>query len=190
MSAQVVANHRELFYQRLLGISAPEVENYTPNLTQANLRNKYQLDEGIHIVRHWDTGADGLDAAAFRSKHKTWYTKMKPVTQNLGRRTGIHLRILEPHQGQDGEGESVLCRYNKDGTKSTVYLDISQLYDALFEIHCLEHGHLRGKEAAKSRVDELYANVPDAQVKIFVDTCPVCIERRGSQEEFVKVQFV
>ena len=56
---------------------------------------------------------------------------------------GIHVRTLEPQQGQQ-LGEAVLCRYSKDGTKSTVYLDITQVYDALFDIHCMEHNHLRG----------------------------------------------
>lgn len=189
MSEQDVALHRENFYQRLLGISASEVGGYTPALGgQPNLRSKAQLAEGIHIVQHWDTGTDGLDPAQFRSKHKSWYQRLKPVTQNLGRRTGIHVRTLEPQQGQQ-LGEAVLCRYSKDGIKSTVYLDITQVYDALFEIHCMEHNHLRGKDAVKQRADDLYANIPDMQVKCFIEACPVCIERRGgSQEELAKVQ--
>mmetsp|Transcript_27194 Transcript_27194/g.56643 ORF Transcript_27194/g.56643 Transcript_27194/m.56643 type:complete len:346 (+) Transcript_27194:46-1083(+) len=178
MSAEDVASHRENFYQKLLGIPSDAVANYTPGLNQANLRSKAQLLDGIHIVKHWDTGADGLDAAAFRSKHKTWYTKMKPLSHKLGRRTGIHLRTVEPHHSPGGEGEIVLCRYSKDGSKSTVYIDVTQLYNALYEVHCLEHGHLRGKDAVKGRMDDLYANVPDSQVKTFLETCPVCVERR------------
>lgn len=192
MSEQDVTTHRENFYQKLLGISASDVDIYTPNLTQANLRSKSQLAEGMHIVRHWDTGADGLDAAAFRSRHKSWYTKMKPLSHNLGRRTGIHLRTLGP---QEGEGDTVLCRYNKDATKSIPYLDTSQLYDALFELHCLEHNHARGNFAVKFRADELYANVPEGQVKAFVDTCVFCLEKKGGQqqqeeEELAKMQIV
>ncbi|KAL7543809.1 hypothetical protein ACHAXR_013125 [Thalassiosira sp. AJA248-18] len=190
MSEQAVATHRANFYKKLLGVSTPsEVENYTPVLSQANLRNKSQLAEHIYIVRNWDTGAEGLDAASFRAKHKNWYSRMKPVTPNSGRRTGIHLRTLEPtpqlQQEQGGTsaeeevGETVLCRYNKEGTKSTIYLAVTQLYDALFEIHCLEHNHARGKDAVKNRVDELYANIPDMQVKYFLDACPVCLERKG-----------
>ena len=185
MSEADISNHRNNFYQKLLGIPASEVETYTPKVSQANLRSKAQLDEGVHIVQHWDTGADGLDAAAFRSKHKTWYTRMKPANHHLGRRTGIHVRTLpsktEGNEGQDGvqqeEGENFLCRYSKDGTKSILYLSTSQLYDALFEIHVLEHNHLRGRDAVKSRVNELYANVPDLQVKYFLETCPVCLRR-------------
>ncbi|KAL7439756.1 hypothetical protein ACHAXH_004788, partial [Discostella pseudostelligera] len=181
----MIDTHRDNFYRKLLGIPATEIENYTPPPTQANLRSKSQLDEGIHIARHWDTGDDELDAAAFRSRHKTWYSKMKPVTRDVGRRTGIHLRTLEPtlqsppssHGFRDGE--TFLCRYNKNGTKSILYIDVTQLFDALFEIHCLEQNHVRGNNAVKLRVDELYANITDGQVKTFLDTCPVCIERRG-----------
>ena len=179
MPEHLVSTHRENFYQKLLGISASDVHNYTPNLGQANLRSKSQLAEGIHIVQHWDTGADGLDAAAFRSRHKTWYTRMKPATQNCGRRTGIHVRTVETGGTVDGGETTVLCRYSKDGTKSTPYVHVTRLYDALFEIHALEHRHLRGKEAAKARADELFANVPEQQVKAFIDTCPVCMERKS-----------
>lgn len=178
--------HRENFYRKLLGIPASEMENYTPPPTQANLRSKSQLIEGIYIARHWDTGDEELDAAAFRSRHKTWYSKMKPMTRDVGRRTGIHIRTLEssiPNSSSStsqAEGETVLCRYNKDGTKSILYIDVAQLFDALFEIHSLEQNHhVRGSSALKSRVDELYANITDGQVKTFLDTCPVCIERRG-----------
>eukprot|EP01083_Nonionella_stella_P222518 793943_1 len=186
MSEQDVALHRENFYQMLLGISASDVADYTPALSgQPNLRNKSQLAEGIHIVQHWDVGADGLDPGQFRAKHKNWYQRLKPVDLSLGRRTGIHLRTLEPsHQQQEDGGEIALCGYSKDGTKSTIYLDVTRIYDALFEIHCLEHNHRQRKDALKQRADELYANIPDMQAKCFIETCPVCIERRsGGQDQ-------
>jgi hypothetical protein len=107
---------------------------------------------------------------------------MKPATQNCGRRTGIHIRTVETGgtvDGGEGGEMTVLCRYSKDGTKSTPYVDVTRLYDALFEIHALEHKHLRGKEAAKARADELFANVPEQQVKTFIDTCPICMERKS-----------
>lgn len=172
MSEEDVATHRENFYQKLLNTSASEVESYTPTVSNANLRSKAQLDEGVYIVKHWDTGVDGMDPAIFRSKHKSWYTKMKPVTYSIGRRTGIHVRTLD-------SGEEVLCRYNKEGTKSTMYLAASQLYDAFFELHCLELNHARGHSALKLKADDLYANIPEGQTKVFVDTCPICIRRRG-----------
>lgn len=178
MTEESVAAHRESFYQKILGVSASEVEYYAPGPSQANLRSRAQLAEGIHIVRHWDTGADGLDSVSFRSMHKSWYTKMKPATPNLGRRTGIHVRALEPSQ-EGGEEEMVLCRYSKDGMRSTLYLDVTQLYDALFEIHCLECNHARGINAVKSRAAELYANVPEGHIREFLHACPVCIERRS-----------
>eukprot|EP00581_Thalassiosira_minuscula_P015206 CAMPEP_0183716742 /NCGR_PEP_ID=MMETSP0737-20130205/10524_1 /TAXON_ID=385413 /ORGANISM="Thalassiosira miniscula, Strain CCMP1093" /LENGTH=348 /DNA_ID=CAMNT_0025946041 /DNA_START=1 /DNA_END=1047 /DNA_ORIENTATION=- len=178
MSEEVVAEHRENFYQKLLGISVAELGDYVPPYIQANLKTEAQLEEGIHIVSHWDTGADGLDAAAFRSKHKSWYVRMRPVLPNTARRSGVHIRMLKGEGEEEEDGTPVLCRYNKDGTESVVFVAISQIYDALFEIHCLERDHLRGKDAIKARVDQLYGNITSEHVKMFLETCPVCIERQ------------
>ncbi len=73
----------------------------------------------------------------------------------------------------------MLCRYNKDGTKSIVYLDVGKVFDALFEIHSVENDH-KGKDVVKARVDELYANIPDGQVRTFIETCPICAAKRES----------
>eukprot|EP00956_Cyclotella_meneghiniana_P019418 scaffold33248_cov80-Cyclotella_meneghiniana.AAC.2 len=80
---------------------------------------------------------------------------MKPnsLSSNLGRRTGIHVRALSATEDSEG-GETVLCRYSKDGMKSIVYLDVGSVYDALFEIHAVEYEHC-GRE-----------------VKLFIETCP------------------
>lgn len=178
MDTAAVEGHREAFYQKLLKISVAEIESYQPKPTNANLKSKAQLTEWIHIARHWYTGADGMDAATFRAKHKTWYSRMKPVTYKLGRKTGIHLRSLPPKEGEV-EGGTVLCGYSKDGAKSVVYVDIGSIFDALFQIHSMELGH-RGRDAVKTLADERYANIPDAQVRAFLDTCPICNSRRSS----------
>jgi len=105
---------------------------------------------------------------------------MKPVTYNLGRRTGIHLRQLDVggYEGRDVKGMTVLCRYNKAGNKSIVYLEVGRLFDALFQIHALELNH-RGRDATKNLADERYANIPDGTVRAFLETCPICNARRG-----------
>ena len=177
MTSELLAQHRDNFFRQLIGVPASEVESYTPSVKNSNLKSKAQLAESIHIVRNWSTGADGMDASEFRAKHKPWYSRLKPSTENLGRRTGIHLRELEPAEGQE-DGGTVLCRYSKDGSNSIVYLDIEKVFDALFEIHAVEFDH-RGRDAVKSRLDERYANIPDGQVKFFIDTCPICCSRRG-----------
>ena len=183
LTEEQIGAHREAFYKQLLGIPFSQVENYVPNEKQPNLRSKAQLVEGMHIVENWYTGADGMDVGTFRSKHKTWYTRMKPNSTNLGRRTGIHVRSLSPPDPTSGiqnyEEGTVLCRYNKDGTKSIVYLDVGKVFDALFEIHSVENDH-KGKDVVKARVDELYANIPDGQVRTFIETCPICAAKRES----------
>ena len=70
-----------------------------------------------------------------------------------------------------------MCRHSKDGSKSIVYLDVERLFDALFEIHSVELGH-RGRDATKNLADERYANIPDAQVRHFIETCPVCVGKK------------
>mmetsp|Transcript_5427 Transcript_5427/g.12354 ORF Transcript_5427/g.12354 Transcript_5427/m.12354 type:complete len:434 (+) Transcript_5427:52-1353(+) len=172
MDENIASQFRQSFYLHITkGQSgASTIDNWKPPPNNANLKSRTQLEEWIHIATHWNTGADGLDAGAFRAKHKTWYSRMKPVSYNLGRRTGIHLREVG--------GMMVLCRYNKAGNKSTVYLDVGRLFDALFQIHALELNH-RGRDATKNLADERYANIPDATVRAFLDTCPVCSARRG-----------
>ncbi|KAL7532327.1 hypothetical protein ACHAXR_004561 [Thalassiosira sp. AJA248-18] len=178
MDEQTVASHRDNFYLHLTkGESgAATIDNWMPPRNNANLKTKAQLSEWIHIATHWNTGADGLDAGAFRAKHKTWYSRMKPVTYNLGRRTGIHLRQLD--MNEDGKDMTVLCRYNKAGNKSIVYLDVGRLFDALFQIHAVELSH-RGRDATKNLADERFANIPDATVRAFLETCPICCARKG-----------
>ena len=184
MDESTVAQHREAFYQYLTKgqAGAADIDDWNPPPNNANLKSKAQLSEWIHIATHWNTGADGLDAGAFRAKHKTWYSRMKPVTANLGRRTGIHLRQLDmvqgEYHGEDGRGMTVLCRYNKAGNKSIVYLDVGRLFDALFQIHAIELSH-RGRDATKNLADERYANIPDNTVRAFLDTCPACSARKG-----------
>lgn len=193
MAEPIVSQFRNNFYLHLTkGQSdAQQIDSWQPPRNHANLKSRVELQEWIHIATHWNSGADGLDAGAFRAKHKTWYSRMKPVTHNLGRRTGLHLRRFygmqvatqqqQQHDGDDGVASSsmaVLCRYNKAGNKSIAYLEVGQLFDALFQIHALELCH-RGRDATKNLADERYANIPDATVRAFLDTCPVCSAKRG-----------
>ena len=151
-----------------------------PPPNNANWKSREQLDGWMDIVRHWDTGRDGMDAGAFRARHKTFYSRMKPASCNLGRRTGMHLReaTAEVAGSAAPATATVLCRYNKAGNRSTLYLAVDQLFDALFELHSLELSH-RGRDATKTLADERYANLPDATIRAFLDTCPICSARRG-----------
>jgi hypothetical protein len=176
MDSGLVSNFRDSFLRQLTGgavQSAADLGSYEPPPTNANLKSKAQLKEWIYIAEHWATGVDGLDAGQFRAKHKTWYSRMKPVTYKLGRRTGIHIRETD-------DGEKYLCRHSKDGSKSIIYLEIGQVFDALFEMHVIELGH-RGRDATKNLADERYANLPDAQIRAFLDACPACAARRTAR---------
>lgn len=125
----MVAAHRNDFYVRLTKgeADASTIDDWNPPPNNANLKSAGQLREWMHVARHWNTGADGLDAGAFRARHKTWYSRMKPASYNLGRRTGIHLRTTTEDGGKDGKETTVLCRYNKAGTKSVVYLEVGKV---------------------------------------------------------------
>lgn len=176
MDEALVANFRDSFYRQLTGgvvQSTADLDSYVPPPTNANLKSNAQLKEWIYIAEHWATGVDGLDAGQFRAKHKTWYSRMKPVTYKLGRRTGIHIRETD-------DGTKYLCRHSKDGTKSIIYLEIGQVFDALFEMHVIELNH-RGRDATKNLADERYANLPDAQIRAFLDACPSCAARRTNR---------
>ena len=119
-----------------------------------------------------------MDVGTFRSKYKTFYSRMKPASCHLGRRTGMHLRKWNnnnsenDNEGEDGsvvnmlgngsnDGEEgatsssstvVLCRYNKAGNKSIMYLDLGRVSYSFFYIvdtldislrrHLMEHIHV------------------------------------------------
>jgi hypothetical protein len=176
MDENLVANFKDSFYRALTNgavQTAADLDAYVPPSTNANLKSRAQLAEWMYIAENWATGADGLDAGQFRAKHKTWYSRMKPVTYKLGRRTGIHIRETD-------DGSKYLCRHTKDGSKSIIYLEIGQVFDALFEMHVVELGH-RGRDATKNLADERYANLPDAQIRAFLDACPICAARRSAR---------
>ncbi|KAL3823024.1 hypothetical protein ACHAXA_005212 [Cyclostephanos tholiformis] len=183
MDERAVGDHRDEFYLRLSGgaANASTISAWRPPPNSANWKSRDQLDAWMDIVVHWNTGKDGLDARAYRSRHKTFYSRMKPASCNLGRRTGMHLREAVIADGASNTATvtaTVLCRYNKAGNGSILYLAVDQLFDALFELHSLELSH-RGRDATKAIADERYANVPDATIRAFLDTCPVCAVRRG-----------
>ena len=200
MDEASVLAHRDEFSLRISGgeATSSSISSWTPPSNNANWKSRTQLDGWMDIVRHWDTGKGGMDAGAFRARHKTFYSRMKPASCNLGRRTGMHLREAIAEGGAAGGGgtgvsdpaaaaaaaaaatatTTVLCRYNKAGNRSTLYLAVDQLFDALFELHSLELSH-RGRDATKTLADERYANVPDATIRAFLDTCPICSARRG-----------
>lgn len=146
MSSSTLQSFRHSFYHTLTkgAANASTIHNWQPPPSNANLKSHSQLQEWIHVVQHWNTGANGMDVGAFRAKYKTFYSRMKPASCNLGRRTGMHLRNINNNiNGTDGTVESdgaggggeedaatssyVLCRYNKAGNKSIMYLDVGRV---------------------------------------------------------------
>ena len=171
MTEEQVVAHRDAFYRKLCNVPYAELSSYTPPAHVHNLRTKAQLEECVYIVTHWNTGADGLEMMDFRRKHKTFYTKIKMSKENIGRRTGHHLRDLA---GNDGR--KAFCRFGRSD-ESLMYVSVEELYDAIFEIHCLT-GH-RGWQATKKIANLKYANVPQDQIKCFVETCPICCSKKA-----------
>ncbi|EED96406.1 predicted protein [Thalassiosira pseudonana CCMP1335] len=168
LTEEQVAAHKDAFYSKITkgDISTfAEVHSYTPPVSQPNMKNQKQLDDCAYIAAHWDTG-DGGTVNEFRRQHKNFYTKMKIVNESIGRRTGHHVRDLA-----GGAHKKVFCRYGKNG-ESLMYVSLEQLYDALFEIHVLK-GH-PGWQNSKRLVSLKYANIPQDQIRAFIDTCPHC----------------
>ena len=160
MSPSTFQSFRNSFYHTLTkgAVSDTDANNnnihtWQPSPNNANLKSYSQLQEWIYIVQNWNIGANGLDVGAFRAKYKTFYSRMKPATCNLGRRTGMHLRKNNDedngggavgNRSSDGGGGGVsgseegapssssssslvLCRYNKAGNKSIMYLDVGRV---------------------------------------------------------------
>ena len=166
-----VVHHRNAFYTKLCGVSFIDLASYSPPANLVNLKSRNQLNEYIFIATHWATGTDTMDVMDFRREHKGFYTKMKISKENIGRRTGHHIRDLA---GNDGR--RVFCRYGKQD-ESLMYIALEDLYDAIFEIHCLT-GH-RGWQATKKISNFKYANIPQDQIRCFIDTCPICLAKKN-----------
>ncbi|KAL9181167.1 hypothetical protein ACHAXT_009972 [Thalassiosira profunda] len=181
MSAEQVAAHRDAFYRKLCGVPYAELGSYTPPAHLVNLKNQQQLDEYVYITKNWATGTDTMDVMEFRRKHKSFYTKMKISKANIGRRTGHHLRDLA-----GAEGKQVFCRLGKDD-ESLMYVSVEQLFDAIWEIH-VKTGH-RGWQACKKIVNVKYANVSGDPIKCFIETCPICIARKGGSPKRQRVEY-
>lgn len=173
MTEAQVAAHRDAFYMKLCDRTYAELGSCPPPTAAPNLKSRAQLEEFIFIARHWDTGTATMNVNDFRRRHKTFYTKMKLSRENIGRRTGHHLRDLA-----GSEGRKAFCHYGKNA-ESLMYCPMEDLYDALFEIHC-SIGH-RGWHACKKIANLKYANIPQEQVKAFVDLCPGCGSRKSSR---------
>ncbi|KAL7517149.1 hypothetical protein ACHAWX_003858 [Stephanocyclus meneghinianus] len=168
-----VQHHRRDFYEKMTGVAYENLHDYVPPVTLPNLRTRAQLDDYVYVAKHWDTGTEEDDVKAFRRKHKSFYTKMKICTENIGRRTGHHLRSLA-----GSFDRMVFCRYGKNG-ESLMYVALEDLYDAIFEIHTLK-GH-RGWQSCKKLANLKYANLPQDQIRTFLDTCPFCVRRKKAK---------
>jgi hypothetical protein len=193
-SAQIVA-HRDAFYRKLCGVSPAELHSYTPPQTSHNLKSRSQLDQFIYIASHWETGTETMEVMEFRRLHKSFYTKMQLSKENIGRRTRQHLRDIAGSTNNSGDGNNngkAFCQYGKND-ESLMYLCVDELYDAIFAIHCVDaagdggvghhhhhHHHHRTALQCKLICNRRYANIPQDQIKAFVETCPICSSSKRS----------
>ena len=174
----IIEEQRNSFYKKLCGLPYSELSSYTPtNNNSINLKSKAQLEQDIYIVEHWDTGDPSLELSVtdFRRQHKSFYTKLKTSKMNVGRRTGHHLRDIS-----GTEGRKAFCRYGKRD-ESLMYVCLEELFDAIFEIHS-ETGHSENWQTTKQLANTKYANIPQDQIKIFIETCPVCSSRKEERK--------
>lgn len=177
-----VHRHRREFYEKMTGLDYDSLGGYVPPVSAPNLKTRAQLEECVFVAGHWDTGTEDLDVMSFRRQHKNFYTKMKICDENIGRRTGHHLRSLA-----GSVDRSIFCRYGKNG-ESLMYIPMEELYDAIFEIHTLK-GH-RGWQNCKKLINLKYANVPQDQIRAYIETCPICMGRKKIKSEEDNSGFV
>lgn len=111
-----IQQHRRDFYERLTEMPYENLHEYVPPVTMPNLRTRAQLEENVYVAKHWDTGTETEDVKAFRRRFKGFYTKMKTSSENIGRRTGHHLRSLAGSADRE-----VFCRFGKNG-ESLMYI--------------------------------------------------------------------
>lgn len=183
LTEEEVTLHRNAFYEKLCGVPYAKLGSFQPNPSSVNLKSKAQLEQYIYIAEHWDSGTPEMNVTDFRRQHKTFYTKMKVCKENIGRRTGHHLRDVA-----GSEGRKAFCRYGKSND-SLMYISVEELYDAIFELHSLNE-HV-GWHTVKKDSNLKYANIPQEQIRIFVETCPICSlrkeERKGKKSRAIEL---
>ena len=183
LTEEEVTLHRNAFYEKLCGVPYAELGSFQPNQSSVNLKSKAQLEQYIYIAEHWDSGTPEMNVTDFRRLHKSFYTKMKVSKENIGRRTGHHLRDVA-----GSEGRKAFCRYAKSN-QSLMYISVEELYDAIFELHSLNE-HV-GWHTVKKDSNLKYANIPQEQIRIFVETCPICSlrkeERKGQKSRAIEL---
>jgi hypothetical protein len=128
-------------------------------------KSKREWDLMVHLIRNWDSGADGLSKRDFRIKHvdrhKNW-TQYYVTLNPLGNPS------LWYKQASTGNNKRVV--------------NIEQVFDV---IHTYHHkvGH-QGIMPTHLSISDSYYNITRREVKIFVNLCPICNEKQPKVKPF------
>jgi IS30 family transposase len=139
----------EDFFDKLT-IDSMVLDAVSNRITSKTLTPK-QLQTRIHIIKNWETGADGIDVKKFRKKNKIGY------------------RLLKSQHSVKANQDGKDFLYN---VKNQVYVDVLQVFDLIAECHS-QVGCLK-TASTKNAVDSKYANISREEVQAFVQTCKYC----------------
>jgi hypothetical protein len=159
---QLSLEHYKNFVKKAYSVLIPKdcfdkltIDNLVLNAVSNKLTSKSltpkQLKKRIHIIKNWETGANGLDMKNFRKKNRIGYRFIK--SQHYVK------------ANQDGQ----LFLYN---VKNQVYVNVLQVFDLIAECHS-QVGCLK-TASTKNAVDIKYANISREEVQAFVQTCKYC----------------
>ena len=122
-------------------------------------RTKVERDKQVFILRHWDTGAEGLNATEFHANYYKWHKNWKSysVTTNV-------------------DGEPTLWHTCGKTHKKSRVVNIEQVFDIVTQYH-KRVGHL-AIDSAHNSFKDYYSNIARQLVKIYCELCPVCCENQ------------
>ena len=144
-AAASLQRHREAFEEQALRqFEAAKVKSTNKQLSPTEMK------ERIFVMKHWETGVDGMSVQNFRRKNMAGYVWMSKFR--------IH-------------GECLALRET-----GKLYISTDQIFDAIYKSH---YGQRHaGLHTTYAQLCSTYGNITRQLVSIFIKTCPVCAERK------------
>ena len=142
--------HLERFYKTLYGGTTEDTIQWAKSSRHVS---QDDWNKRVHILRHWDTGYEGLDKQNFRAQNRPGYNWSRDF-------------YVAQVDGKD----QLLTKNN-----NRLCIPIGEVFAAIGQFHDVSH---KGEHKTYAEVSEKYCNVSREQIKAYIQTCPVCQSNR------------
>ena len=136
----------------------PETSIPTMNRVSKKQSTRRNIDNIIHVLRHWDTGDNEYQTKVlFRQKNKNGYTWAKKFSMKKRSIQGEESYILQMNTGRGGRE----------------VIAVEDMFDAIYDAH----GHVSHKKVAPTfnQLKKTYYSITEDLVKIYINSvCTIC----------------